>query len=185
MKKETKVAIGILGVIGVTAVAAYFLRQAKLLKEICVSSTNFDWASNIVSTAQAVLNPEDGQVLNLDYSITLENNSNIDVEIKEIDLELRSSQGRIALIQNDFVEVLPKKSSKTIPLDIVLAIDPSISLADLAVDQAVGGIEMQITGDIVAKASIFETIRVPYRSRFNTGSNPNAQESSGSCYSDF
>ena len=185
MKKETKVAIGIIGVLGLTAVAAYFLRQAKLLKEICVSSTNFDWASNIVSTAQAVLNPEDGQVLNLDYSITLENNSNIDVEIKEIDLELRSSQGRIALIQNDFVEVLPKKSSKTIPLDIVLAIDPSISLADLAVDQAVGGIEMQITGDIVAKASIFETIRVPYRSRFNTGSNPNAQESSGSCYSDF
>ena len=111
MEKETKVAIGILGVLGVTPVAAYFLRQAKLLKEICVSSTNFDWASNIISTAQAVLNPEDGQVLNLDYSITLENNSNIDVEIKEIDLELRSSQGRIAIIRNDFVEVLPKKSS--------------------------------------------------------------------------
>tara|TARA_A100001201_G_scaffold121531_1_gene105223 strand:+ start:59 stop:616 length:558 start_codon:yes stop_codon:yes gene_type:complete len=185
MKKETKVAIGILGVLGVTAVAAYFLRQAKLLKEICVSSTNFDWASNIISTAQAVLNPEDGQVLNLDYSITLENNSNIDVEIKEIDLELRSSQGRIAVIQNDFVEVLPKKSSKTIPLDIVLAVDPSISLVDLAADQAIGGIEMQLSGDIVVKASIFETIRVPYRSRFNTGSNTNAQESSGSCYSDF
>ena len=185
MNKGTKALLGILGILGVTAVAAYFLRQAKLLKEICVSSTNFDWASNLISTAQAVLNPEDGQALNLDYSITLENNSNIDVEIKEIDLELRSSQGRIAVIRNDFVEVLAKKSSKTIPLDIVLAIDPSISIADLAVDQAVGGIEMQLSGDIVVKASIFETIRVPYRSRFNTGSNPNAQESSGSCYSDF
>ena len=130
MNKGTKALLGILGIFGVTAVAAYFLRQAKLLKEICVSSTNFDWASNIISTAQAVLNPEDGQVLNLDYSITLENNSNIDVEIKEIDLELRSSQGRIAIIRNDFVEVLGKKSTKTIPLDIVLAIDPSISLVD-------------------------------------------------------
>ena len=86
MNKGTKALLGILGILGVTAVAAYFLRQAKLLKEICVSSTNFDWASNLISTAQAVLNPEDGQALNLDYSITLENNSNIDVEIKEIDL---------------------------------------------------------------------------------------------------
>ena len=67
----------------------------------------------------------------------------------------------------------------------MLAIDPSISLADLLFDQAVGGIEMQIIGDIVVKASIFETIRIPYRSRFNTGSNSNIQEESGSCYSDF
>tara|TARA_R100000664_G_C2720643_1_gene114255 strand:- start:432 stop:989 length:558 start_codon:yes stop_codon:yes gene_type:complete len=185
MNKGTKAIIGLLGILGVTAVAAYFLRQAKLLKEICVSSTNFDWVSNLVSILQAITNPEDGQVLNLDYSITLVNNSNIDVELKEINLELRSSQGRIAVIRNDFVEVLARKSTKTIPLDIMLALDSNISIVDLIADQAIGGIEMQIIGDIVVKASIFETIRVPYRSRFNTGSNTNAQEESGSCYSDF
>ena len=185
MNKGTKALLGILGIFGVTAVAAYFLRQAKLLKEICVSATNFNWLSNLISVLQAVTSSNDGEVLNLDYSITLVNNSNIDVELKEINLELRSSQGRIAIIRNDFVEVLAKKSTKTIPLDIVLAIDSSISLADLIVDQAVGGIEMQIIGDIVVKASIFETIRIPYRSRFNTGSNSDIKEESGSCYSDF
>lgn len=185
MNKGTKALLGILGIFGVTAVAAYFLRQAKLLKEICVSATDFNWLSNLYNVLSSVTNPQEGDVLNLDYSITLVNNSNIDVELKEINLELRSSQGRIAIIRNDFVEVLAKKSTKTIPLDIVLAIDPSISLADLLFDQAVGGIEMQIIGDIVVKASIFETIRIPYRSRFNTGSNSNIQEESGSCYSDF
>ena len=120
MNKGTKALLGILGIFGVTAVAAYFLRQAKLLKEICVSATDFNWLSNLISVLQAVTGSNNGETLNLDYSITLVNNSNIDVELKEINLELRSSQGRIAIIRNDFVEVLEKQSTKTIPLDIVL-----------------------------------------------------------------
>ena len=185
MAKDKKVIFTTLAALGIIGAIAYFMRQAKLLKEICVSSTDFNWISNITSIVSDLINPQDGDVLNLDYSITLVNNSNIDVELKEIDLELRTSKGRLAIIRNDFVEVLEKKSTKTIPLDIILAIDGDINILDLGVDQLDGGIDMQLIGDIVVKASIFETIKIPYRSRFNTGSNSNIKEESGDCYSDF
>jgi len=185
MAKGKKVIFTTVAALGIIGAIAYFMRQAKLLKEICVSATNFNWVSNLYSVLSDIINPQDGDILNLDYSITLVNNSNIEVEIKEINLELRSSQGRIAVIKNDFVEVLGKQSTKNIPLDIVLAVDPNISFLDLLADQTIGGIDMEITGNIVVKASIFETINIPYRSRFNTGSNSNIKEESGSCYSDF
>ena len=62
MNKGTKALLGILGILGVTAVAAYFLRQAKLLKEICVSATDFNWLSNLYNVLSSVTNPQEGDV---------------------------------------------------------------------------------------------------------------------------
>ena len=49
MAKSKKVIFTTLAALGIIGAIAYFMRQAKLLKEICVSSTDFNWISNITS----------------------------------------------------------------------------------------------------------------------------------------
>ena len=76
MKKQTKVVLGLFLTIGVVGVAAYFIRQAKLLKSICVKAGNIDWEGALLEAVGVYTSGGSLTDFSLPLNLTLINNSN-------------------------------------------------------------------------------------------------------------
>ena len=179
------------------AAAVYFIRQAKLLKEICVKSTYFDWNAVIYDIGKNVIN---GDPLDIDVPFDLEmsNASAIDITIKEVDLIIRANNTIIGRVFSDTNQVIPKKS--TAKLEILIEASPDLTqdqITELLGSGILGGtglgnildslniidldndIVFSVDGDIKVKASIFETYNFPYFMRATIGEL--LEEQSGDC----
>ncbi len=172
---------------GGVAAAVYFIRQARLLKDICVKSTYFDWNAVIYDIGKNVIN---GDPLDIDvpFDLELSNSSNIDIEIKEVDLEIRANCIGVGRVYSDTIQKIPKKSSAK--LEILIEANPDLTqddITELLGSGLLGGtglgnlldslniidldndIVFAVDGNIKVKASIFETYNFPYFMRASVG----------------
>ena len=172
MKKQTKVVLGLFLTIGVVGVAAYFIRQAKLLKSICVKAGNIDWEGALL---EAVGVYTSGGSLNL----TLINNSNSEVTIKKVDMDLYAEGDLIGQVSTDFEQILGKKSETILNVDFDFTQDAN--LLALGAAELLGSLDFTIRGTITAEASVFETIEITYLSTFNAAGLISSEKSGGDC----
>lgn len=197
MNKTAKTILTVGAVIGGVGVVSYFIRQGKLLKQICVSSTDLAWKTTLLGVANDIKNGTSPSV-DLPLNLTLKNDSNIDVTIKDVGFDITwlgsgtsLLEGRnllIGRVDSNEETVIKKKSTGYLALKINLA-----PLSDLSAGEMVmlgtdmlpvlgNGIDVLIDGNIQIKASIFETINYPYSLMLNTSDAiEDAKEKSGDC----
>ena len=197
MNKTAKTILTVGAVIGGVGVVSYFIRQGKLLKQICVSSTDLAWKTTLLGVANDIKNGTSPSV-DLPLNLTLKNDSNIDVTIKDVGFDITwlgsgtsLLEGRnllIGTVDSNEETVIKKKSTGYLALKINLA-----PLSDLSAGEMVmlgtdmlpivgNGIDVLIDGNIQIKASIFETINYPYSLMLNTSDAiEDAKEKSGDC----
>ena len=197
MNKTAKTILTVGAVIGGVGVVSYFIRQGKLLKQICVSSTDLAWKTTLLGVANDIKNGTSPSV-DLPLNLTLKNDSNIDVTIKDVEFDITwlgsgtsLLEGRnllIGTVDSNEETVIKKKSTGYLALKINLA-----PLSDLSAGEMVmlgtdmlpvlgNGIDVLIDGNIQIKASIFETINYPYSLMINTSDAiEDAKEKSGDC----
>lgn len=197
MNKTAKTILTVGAVIGGVGVVSYFIRQGKLLKQICVSSTDLAWKTTLLGVANDIKNGTSPSV-DLPLNLTLKNDSNIDVTIKDVGFDITwlgsgtsLLEGRnllIGRVDSNEETVIKKKSTGYLALKINLA-----PLSDLSSGEMVmlgtdmlpivgNGIDVLIDGNIQIKASIFETINYPYSLMLNTSDAiEDAKEKSGDC----
>lgn len=172
MKKNTKVALGLFLTIGVVGVALYFIRQAKLLRNICVRAASVDWGASVVEVAQLYNQGSPIETISLPLDLELSNASDSDVTITKVDLDLYAEQDLIGVIATDFEQILAKNSIAELSVDFQFV--ENAPLGGLAAAYALGSLtgdalDFTIVGKITAQASVFESIEVKYRSTFTLG----------------
>ncbi len=169
---------------GGVAAAVYFIRQTKLLKEICVKSTDFDWNAIVYDVGSNVINGEPIADVDIPFDLELSNSSAIDITIKEVDLIISANDTIMARIYSESNQVIPKKS--TSKLEILIEANPDLTQGDMTEllgSGLLGGtglgnllnslnlidldndIVFSVDGNIKVKASIFETYNLPYYMR--------------------
>ena len=197
MNKTAKTILTVGAVIGGVGVVSYFIRQGKLLKQICVSSTDLAWKTTLLGVATDIKNGTSPSV-DLPLNLTLKNDSNIDVTIKDVGFDITwlgsgtsLLEGRnllIGTVDSNEETVIKKKSTGYLALKINLAPLSELSTGEmvmLGTDMLPvlgNGIDVLIDGNIQIKASIFETINYPYSLMLNTSDAiEDAKEKSGDC----
>jgi len=178
-KEGVKFLFGSAIVIGAIALVQYFRRQRKLLSGICVSETSLNWRTTIYNILKGTSNLE-----GIPLTLSVVNNSNIDVTIKEVDLDVLVNNTVIGYVGIEDSEefVISKNSESTLELYISLnpetlaqiISNPLLALLDLLVDTNT----YKIRGNFVISASVFETLEYPYYLEV-TGSE--LTEKSGDC----
>ena len=98
MNKTAKTILTVGAVIGGVGVVAYFIRQGKLLKQICVSSTDLAWKTTLLGVANDIKNGTPPSV-ELPLNLTLKNDSNIDVTIKDVGFDITWLGSGTALLE--------------------------------------------------------------------------------------
>lgn len=183
---------------GGVAAAVYFLRQARLLKEVCVKSTYFDWNAIIYDVGSNVISGDPITDVDIPFDLELSNSSAIDITIKEIDLIVKANDIILAKIYSESNQLIPKKSSSK--LEILIEANPELTQGDMTEllgSGLLGGtglgnfldslnlidldndIVFSVDGNIKLKASIFETYNLPYYMRANV--NELLEEKGGNC----
>jgi hypothetical protein len=196
MAKGGKVVFGTVAALGVLGAIAYFVRQGKLLRQICVSHTDIGWESTVYEVGTAVYNGEAPSNLEVPFHLTLVNNSNIDVIIKDVDMSITWLSQDTALLGSDKLignvkstreDKLVKNSTTTITMNVDLSPITNLTTGQLLLltgDIASNGIRVIVQGNVKLKASIFETINYPYYLNMNTADaldSENTIEESGEC----
>ena len=154
-KEGVKFLYGSAIVIGSIAVIQYFRRQKRLLEGICVSSAGLDWKT-VLSGVLSSNNADNIQGIPLTLSVV--NNSNIDVTIKEIDLNVSVDGVNLGYVELVEEVELSKNSETILNLTITLGVTDWISLGLALIGQNV----YKIRGNFVISASVFETLNYPY-----------------------
>lgn len=196
MAKGGKVVFGTVAVLGVLGAIVYFIRQSKLLRQICVSHTDIGWESTVYEVGTAVYDGETPSNLEVPFHLTLVNNSNIDVIIKDVDMSITWLSQDTALLSSDKLignvkstreDKLVKNSTTTITMNVDLSPITKLTTGQLLLltgDIASNGIRVIVQGNVKLKASIFETINYPYYLNMNTADaldSENTVEESGEC----
>ena len=179
MKKQTKVVLGLFLTIGVVGVAAYFIRQAKLLKSICVKAGNIDWEGALLEAVGVYTSGGSLTDFSLPLNLTLINNSNSEVTIKKVDMDLYAEGDLIGQVSTDFEQILGKKSETILNVDFDFTQDAN--LIALGAADLLGSLDFTIRGTITAEASVFETIEITYLSTFNAAGLISSEKSGGDC----
>lgn len=179
MKKNTKVALGIFLTIGIVGVAAYFIRQAKLLRNICVKAAGIDWEATLLEAVGVYQSGSPLTDFSLPLDLTIINNSNSDVTIQKVELDLYAEQNKIGVVATDFEQILKANSQST--LSVNFAFEEGVNIAALGFAELVGDIDLTIIGTITAQASVFETIEIKYLSEFTAAGIIKSEQSGGNC----
>jgi hypothetical protein len=196
MKKNTKIILAILVGGGGLLLARYFVRQYKLLKNVCVSNSNINWASELVELAIDATNGDGFSLDSLDtpFELELSNSSDIPVTIKDVNLNVFLEGQKIGNIFDNQPTTIDKNSSVTLFLN--LDIDETViqgalvdtatqSILETLVDVFDGGgfdlptTSIEVSGNVSVKASIYESFNIKYR--LVTTPSGLVEESSGNC----
>ena len=154
-KEGVKFLYGSAIVIGLVAVVQYFRRQKRLLEDICVSSAGLDWKtvlSGLISSNNA------GNIQGIPLQLSVVNNSDIDVTIKDIDLDVSVDGVYLGYVELAQEVELSKNSETILNLNITLDVTDWISLGIAMIGQNV----YKIRGNFVISASVFESLNYPY-----------------------
>jgi|21_taG_2_1085346.scaffolds.fasta_scaffold24713_5 LEA14-like dessication related protein len=155
-KEGVKFLYGSAIVIGIVAVVQYFSRQKRLLKDICVSNTSFDWQS-ILSGLLSSENASSTSGVPLTLSVV--NNSDIDVTLKEIDLAVTVDGQNLGYVELGEEVQLLANSETMLDLNITITVD---DLLGLGLSLLIPPNVYKIRGNFVISASVFETLKYPY-----------------------
>ena len=170
-KEGVKFLYGSALVIGVVAVMQYYRRQKRLLKDICVSNTNFDWKTVL----SGLLNNNNAAAMQgIPLQLSVVNNSNIDVTIKDIDLDVSVDGVYLGYVTLANPIELKANAESNLDLYITLDVGDWISLGIAALGSNV----YKVRGNFVISASVFETLTYPYLLIIG---GPDASEISGEC----
>jgi hypothetical protein len=173
MKKNVKVALGLFFTIGTIGTIAYFVRQGRLMKNISVEAGSVDWSAAIIEAAQLYSSGQSITQISLPLDLTLTNDSNTDVTINKVDLDLYAEQDLIGTISTDFEQLLAKKSVGELSVDFNFVEGADLSAIALAEASTIlpfiDAMDYTIVGSVRAKASVFESINLKYRSTFTLG----------------
>ena len=197
MGRASKIIITTGAVLGGVGVLAYFLRQGKLLKEICVSSTDLAWKTTLLGVANDIKLGNTPST-DLQLNLTLNNDSNIDVTIKNVSFDITWMgsgtallEGRnllIGTVESNNETIIKKNSVGYLGLNINLEPLTNLTMGEMVIlggdllPLIGNGIDVMIDGRIKLKASIFETVYYPYTLMINTSESLEAaDEVSGDC----
>tara|TARA_R100001244_G_C5171163_1_gene131672 strand:- start:3424 stop:3951 length:528 start_codon:yes stop_codon:yes gene_type:complete len=146
--------------IGGIAFIKYITTQAKLLKGICVRSTSLEWREVLVNALQAVLTGGTPQAT-IPLELEMANNSDIEVEVKEIDFDIFFDGTHIGRVNSQQEAVLGANSVNELEIDVDL--DLAGDIGSLALSLIAGDNVIEIVGNIKIKASIYEEYNYPYQ----------------------
>ena len=154
-KEGVKFLYGSAVVIGIIAVIQYFRRQKRLLQDICISNVSLGW-QEVLSGVLSSNNANNMQGIPLTLSVV--NNSKIDVTIKDIDLDVSVDGVSLGFVELDEEVELSANSETQLNLNIKLTITDWLSVGIALIGQNV----YKIRGNFVISASVFETLNYPY-----------------------
>ena len=157
-KEGVKFLYGSAVVIGAIAAIQYFSRQKRLLKDISISNTSLDWQtilSGLISSQSAA------DIQGIPLTLSVVNNSDIDVIIKDADLDVSVDGISIGVVSLDDEEEIKLSKNSETQLDLNIKITVTDWLA-LGVAILSGSNVYKIRGNFVISASIFETLSYPY-----------------------
>lgn len=195
MKGNTKIILAILLAGGGIILGRYLIRQYKLLKNVCVSNTNYNWANELVQITQDAVDGGGFDVNTLDtpFQLELTNTSDIPVIIKDVNLSVFLQGQKIGVITSSQETTLDKNSSVT--LFLFLDIDEALAPGAITstIQQGILGTiasflsenvdipktEIEVSGTIKISASIYESFTIRYR--LITSPSGLISESSGNC----
>ena len=194
MKKDYKILVAVLMAGGGILLARYFVRQYRLLRNVCVSNVNYNWAQELVNLALDAADGNGFQYNTLDapFELELSNSSDIPVTVKDVNLSVFLEGQKIGSIIDLQPTTVDKNSSVTLRLN--LDIDEAvIQDAILATAQQtlfegiisiISGQEMpttqiEVSGIIDVKASFYESFKIRYRLLRTPGQL--IEEQSGNC----
>jgi len=173
MKKNVKVALGLFFTIGTIGTIAYFVRQGRLMKNISVEAGSVDWNATILEAAQLYSSGQSIAQISLPLDLILTNDSNTDVTISNVDLDLYAEQDLIGTISTEFEQLLAKKSVGELSVDFNFVEGANLGAIVAAEASSIlpfiDAMDYTIVGSIKAKASVFESIKIKYRSTFTLG----------------
>ena len=172
-KEGVKFLYGSAVVIGAIAAIQYFSRQKRLLKDISISNTSLDWQtilSGLISSQSAA------DIQGIPLTLSVVNNSDIDVIIKDADLDVSVDGISIGVVSLDDEEEikLSKNSETQLDLSIKITVTDWLALGVKSNDiyyyinngvnyEILSGSNVyKIRGNFVISASIFETLSYPY-----------------------
>tara|TARA_R110002012_G_scaffold59532_2_gene155760 strand:+ start:5078 stop:5680 length:603 start_codon:yes stop_codon:yes gene_type:complete len=195
MKKDTKIVLAVLVAGGGLLLTRYFLRQYRLLRNVCVSNTNLNWAPELV---QLAIDATDGNGFSLNtldtpFELELSNSSDIPVTVKDINLNVYLEGQKIGKIIDVESTTLDKNSSVTLFLnldideDIIAGVVQNTALQTaleyltsiFSNDVDTPTTQIEVSGVINVKASIYESFKIRYR--LVTTPSGLIEESSGNC----
>jgi LEA14-like dessication related protein len=158
--KGFKIFLGVAVALGGFAFIKYLMTQAKLLKDICVRSTSLEWREVIVDAVKAQIQ---GQTPNTSLPLELEivNGSDVEVEVKDINFDIFFDGIHIGDVLSQQSAILGANSISTLELDVDL--DLKGDILDLGLSILAGDNEVEIYGNILMKASIYEEYNYPYQ----------------------
>ena len=178
MKKDYKILVAVLMTGGGILLARYFVRQYRMLRNVCVSNVNFNWAAELV---QLAVDAADGNGFSLNtldapFQLELSNSSDIPVTVKDINLSVFLEGQKIGSIMDQQPTTIDKNSSVTLQLNLDIDEDV-IESALLGTAQAtlfegiysiLSGQELpttqiEVSGIIDVKASFYESFKIRYR----------------------
>ena len=177
MNKTTKTVLTVVGVTAAGAGLLYAARQVSFAKNIRVVDVDFNIFGTLFATAYALSNDEgslnDLLDQGLTFDLTLQNDSNIEIEVKQVDLDVRFDNTLVGQLSSEFNQVIPPNSQS--PLLLTLDFVDNLTLIQLglfAADHMVGdsGVNVTIDGNVKSTASIFETINTKYNITFDSQS---------------
>lgn len=195
MKGNTKIILAILLAGGGIILGRYLIRQYKLLRNVCVSNTNYNWASELVEITQDAIDGGGFDVNTLDtpFQLELTNTSDIPVIIKDVNLSVFLQGQKIGVITSSQETTLDKNNSVTLFLflDIDEALAPGAITSTIqqsilgtiasifSQDVDIPKTEIEVSGTIKISASIYESFTIRYR--LITSPSGLISESSGNC----
>jgi len=178
MKKDYKILVAVLMAGGGILLARYFVRQYRLLRNVCVSNVNYNWAQELVNLAIDAADGNGFQYNTLDapFELELSNSSDIPVTVKDVNLSVFLEGQKIGSIIDLQPTTIDKNSSVTLflNLDIDEAVieDAILATAQQTVLEGLWSIiqgqempttQIEVSGIIDVKASFYESFKIRYR----------------------
>ena len=146
--------------IGGIAFIKYITTQAKLLKKICVRSTNLEWREVLVTAVHSLLDGQQPQT-SIPLELQIANGSDIDVEVKEMAFDIYFDNIHVGNVYSQQEATLAANSVNNLEVDVDL--DLAGDLLNLGLSLLSGDNVIEIVGNIKIKASIYEEYNYPYQ----------------------
>ena len=176
MDNKGKIALGVLGALGVLTIFRYIHRQGKALKNLCISNVSWNWVDALQGTLLGGAIPDTAQ---MEFKAT--NNSDIDLTIKEINLVVTVDDKIVGTIKSPMEQQVLRNSTRdiyvTIDFDVNLDANLLFDIIDIIADP--DPTQFGVDGYFTVSASLFENYT--YRYNLLTTKDQIISEVAGDC----
>jgi hypothetical protein len=177
MNKKTKTALTVVGVTAGALGLIYGIRQFNLAKNVKVKAVDFNIVNALFSAGYDALQGNEQEIFEnpVYFDLIIVNDSTIEIEVQQVDMEVRFDSQVVGYLTAPFTQVIPAKGEGIIQVDFEFADtytlddaiqDIALHFAPPILGQGGDGIKVTIDGNVKSKASIFETINTSYNIQF-------------------